>query len=169
MKKTIVSKFMMLALAAGIFGIVAHNAYATVNQQAETSTSINNVSPTFSTAVAESWTQAYQGSSHTDARAASSGTYPTNAGTDVTFTATAHDNNGDHYYLAICKTAVIIPAAAGAPSCATDSTWSVSSSTASDSPASTSYITQASDSESNSWYAYVCDGNGAGGSGDPDH
>ena len=103
----------------------------------------------------------------------SSGTAPTTAGSNVTFTATAHDNNTDDYYLAICKTQYVKPGTNAAPSCCLDDTlltcgssyaWAISSAAAhSDSPITPiTYQTQASDAENNAWYAFVCDHNNPG-------
>jgi len=87
----------------------------------------------------------------------SSSSSPTNAGSNVTFKAIATDSNGDNYYLAICKTnAITAGTGGGAPTC-NGGSWCISSSTASGSEASCSYTTSASDSESNDWYAFVCD------------
>jgi cysteine-rich repeat protein len=100
----------------------------------------------------------------------SSGTTPTNAGSNVTFTAIASDPNGDPYYVAVCKAPGITPHAGAAPTCDGGSWGSVSASTTSGNTiAPITYATSAGDAESNVWYAYACDGNGAGGSGDPDH
>jgi len=80
---------------------------------------------------------------------------PTNADSNVTFTATGHDDNGDTWKLLICK-------AAGTTG--TDCTggagnrWCVSASAvASDSPNTCTYTTSDSNDHSNDWYAYACD------------
>jgi len=86
----------------------------------------------------------------------SSGTNPTNAGSNVTFTATGDDPDLNNYYLAICKTNAITPNDNAAPTCGGGS-WCISASTASGSQASCNYTTSASDAESNTWYAFVCD------------
>jgi uncharacterized delta-60 repeat protein len=91
----------------------------------------------------------------------SSAATPTNVGSNVTFTATASDPNGDNYYVAICKTAAITPHNGSAPTCDGGSWGSVGGSTVSGSPITPiTYTTLASDPESNVWYAYACDGNG---------
>jgi cysteine-rich repeat protein len=106
----------------------------------------------------------------------SDGTNPTNTGSDVTFTATASDPNADDYYVAFCKTAAITPNAGAAPTCDGGSWGSVSAATSSGNAITPiayavtgSETCDNSDNESCLWYAYACDGNGAGGSGDPDH
>ena len=89
----------------------------------------------------------------------SSTTTPTNVGTNVTFTATGTDPNGDGYWLAICKTGgTITPGTSGsAPTC-TAGAWCVSSSAAASGVQnSCTYQAQQSDQESNDWEAYVCD------------
>jgi len=80
---------------------------------------------------------------------------PTSAGNDVTFTATAHDDNGDTWKLLICKTA-----GTTATDCdgGAGDRWCVSASAvASDSPNTCAYTTSDSDAYSNNWYAYACD------------
>jgi hypothetical protein len=81
---------------------------------------------------------------------------PTNAGGNVTFTATATDTEADNYYLAICKTNAVTAVNNSAPTCDGGS-WAISSSTASGAQASVTYTTSAGNSASNAWYAFVCD------------
>ena len=81
---------------------------------------------------------------------------PVNVGTAVTFTATATDSESDNYYLAICKTDAISANDNAVPTC-TGGNWAISSSTASASQASVTYTTLSGDSETNVWYAFVCD------------
>ena len=93
----------------------------------------------------------------------SDGANPTNAGSNVTFTATATDADGDQYYLAVCRNPGITAGANSAPTCTgAGGSWAVSGATNSGIPASVSYPTFASDSESNVWYAYVCDRRASG-------
>jgi len=88
---------------------------------------------------------------------ASSGTSPTNVGSNVTFQSTSTDPNTDNWYLAICKTNVINPGTGGgAPTCDTASTWCISTSTVSGAQASCAYET-AGATESNAWFAFACD------------
>ena len=89
---------------------------------------------------------------------------PTNAGQKVLFTATATTTLSDNYYLAVCRTNSITPHNNAAPTCDSGQALVVSSSTASGSPALCSgtacaYTTSAGDTESNTWYAFVCDRN----------
>jgi cysteine-rich repeat protein len=101
----------------------------------------------------------------------SDGTNPTKVGDPVTFYATASDPNGDPYYVAICKTAAVTPHAGAAPTCDGGSWGNVTVATASGNAITPmSYIVTSSEmDETFAWYAYACDGNGAGGSSDPDH
>jgi len=88
----------------------------------------------------------------------SSSASPTTVGSNVTFTATATDGESDQYYLAICKTNSVTAVNSAAPTCGGGS-WAISSATASGSQASVTYATVAGDSESNAWFAFVCDNN----------
>ncbi len=97
----------------------------------------------------------------------SSTTTPTNSGSQVRWVATATDSNGAPYFLLICSTnAAPIPNAAASqlvlgsapPECAATSTqWAVSASTTSGSQALAATTTLEAWSESNNWYAWVCD------------
>ena len=85
----------------------------------------------------------------------SASTSVTAYGSDITFTATALDDDNDDYYLAICKTNSITAGTDAPPSC-TAGDWCISSSTASSTQATCDY-TAAEDTEMNDWYAFVCD------------
>jgi hypothetical protein len=87
---------------------------------------------------------------------------PTNAGNNVTFTATTTDPNGEQYYLAICKSAGITAGDNAAPTC-TGGSWAISSATNSGSQATATYTTLTGDTEVNSWVGYVCDKVSGGG------
>ena len=80
---------------------------------------------------------------------------PTNYGNDVTFTATADDNEDGGYYLAVCKNNSITPGVDGPPTCVGGS-WCVSDLTATSSEATCTH-TAAEATELNNWYAFVCD------------
>lgn len=87
----------------------------------------------------------------------SSSTSPTTEGSNVTFTATATDGNGENYYFIVCSTnAVTAGTAGGAPTCG-GTTYCTSTSTTSGNAASCSYTTKSTDASSNDWYAFVCD------------
>jgi hypothetical protein len=88
----------------------------------------------------------------------SDATTPTNAGSNVTFTAMATDINGDLWYLAVCKENVVTPGDNAAPTCGGTGAWAVSS-TAAPSGSQQTVITTTSDAspQSNDWYAFACD------------
>ncbi|MFH1410801.1 MAG: hypothetical protein ABIG80_04545 [Patescibacteria group bacterium] len=162
MNKKIFSKFLVLALAVGIFGVVTVTNVLGASAP-ETQTTINNVAPTFTTNTTESWTQTYTGNGgvNTTAHTESSITYPTNMGTTLTFSATANDTNSDNYYLLVCETAGATANNEAAPSCTVGPQICVSSSTASDAEATCTKSTAGLSNETYNWYSYVCDHNGA--------
>ena len=88
----------------------------------------------------------------------SSGTNPTNVGSNVTFEATAEDSNSEDYYLAICKTNSVTPVNGDAPTCG-GGNWCISTVTTSGQEASCNYTALIGDAESNAWFAFVCDDN----------
>lgn len=127
-----------------------------------TSVIVGNSAPTFDSAPYET--------------IASTTASPTNIGSTVTFSATGIDGNGDNYYLAICKSDEISANNNAVPTC-TGGNWCISGSITSESEASCGYGTVDGDSESNAWYAFICDhssssvcsssSQGSGGSGSP--
>lgn len=145
------------ALAGAFFTILAFVAtYDTVIPRASaddvtTAVTVLNTPPTWVVNAAE----ATESSSST----------PTNAGTTLSFTATASDSSGDNYYLLICKTSGAPTAnASAAPTCngGSGNQWAVSGATASgaEATASTSTInTFPFENELNDWYGWVCDAN----------
>lgn len=92
-------------------------------------------------------------------------TTPTNAGTVLTWIATADDSSGDNYYLIICKTSGVPTANASAPpSCngGVANQWAVSSATTDNTQASAATTTKDTfpfNAEKNDWWAWVCDAN----------
>lgn len=120
----------------------------TLADKADTSVTVLNTPP--------SWTvDAEEG-------AESSLTNPTNSGSNVTWTGTATDSNGQDFFLLICKTSAAPTANNGgsAPTCdgGASNQWAVSTSTASGSEATATYATSESDTnQSNDWWAFVCD------------
>ncbi len=89
----------------------------------------------------------------------SSTTTPTNAGDTVTWTAVGTDANAERYYLLLCSTnASATPNSGSAPTCGGGTQWGVSASTTSGQAATVSTTTDASWSEVNVWYAFICDG-----------
>jgi hypothetical protein len=116
-----------------------------------TSVTVGNEAPSFTDNPHE------DPSSHNSSGTGDTAGNPTNVGSNVTFKATASDPNSDDYYLIVCTTNAVSPGTeGGAPTCDVG-TWCTSSSTADDVEASCTYQTQAGDSESNTWYAFVCD------------
>ena len=90
----------------------------------------------------------------------SSQTLPTNVGNPVTWTAIATDSNSEDYYLLICDTnAVPTPNSSAAPSCSSGIQWAVSTATISGTLATAATTTLDAWAESNTWYAWICDGN----------
>lgn len=94
----------------------------------------------------------------------SSATNPTNAGDTVTWRAVGTDANSEDYYLLICTgtstPADPTPSSGAAPSCNTNQVqWGVSAATLSGTEATVSTTTADSWSESNVWWAWICDGN----------
>ncbi len=91
----------------------------------------------------------------------SSGDYPTNSGSVVSWIATATDSNAENYYLLICSTGDAPTATAGgAPVCDPGGTqWAVSGSVTSGTQARAATTTTevAPFLEENDWYAWVCD------------
>lgn len=96
----------------------------------------------------------------------SSTSSPTNSGSSVSWTATASNNGNQPYFLLLCNTsASATPVAATStapgtrpPRCATGTIqWGVSTSTVADTQAIVSTTTLESFSESNDWYAFICD------------
>lgn len=90
----------------------------------------------------------------------SSTTTPTNAGDVLSWVTTATDANAENYYLLICSTnATPTPGSSSAPSCVGGVQWAVSTDVVSGTQATAATTTLAGWSESNPWYAFVCDGN----------
>jgi len=127
-----------------------------------TSTSVDNVPPSFTAQPVESWVQSYLGTAVTDARSESSDTYPTNMVENLAFTTTATDVNNDNYYLIVCEQELAIPGNNAAPTCMQGVPYCTSASTASGVSASCSTSTAALGNETYNWYAYVCDHNISG-------
>lgn len=161
MNKKMFSKFLVLTLVVGIFGLVSATRVLAVFNTPSTTTEIGNVVPVITVQPAESWTQAYTGSGNTTGRSESSATYPTNMGTLVTFTGEATDVNLDQYYMIVCATAGVTTGNNAAPSCS-GTLICVSDATDQDAPASCTKSTDALALESYTWYAYACDKNAAG-------
>ncbi|MBI5421529.1 hypothetical protein HZA44_00125 [Candidatus Peregrinibacteria bacterium] len=133
----------MLRISATLLTLVSAWTPSALAATSTTTLSIGNDAPSFTAGPSDN---------------GSDGTTPTNAGSNVTFTATATDPNGDQWYLAVCKTNAITPGSNAAPTCASvPNTWAISGATNSASQASITYATSAGDAESNDWYAFTCD------------
>lgn len=111
---------------------------------ATTTVRIKNSAPTFTTPPAEN--------------PASASTSPINVGGSINFTGTAHDNEGNNFYLIICDQAGVTAGAGGsAPTC-DHTTFCVSASTTPDSQANCTYSNVADPSaEFQNWVGYACD------------
>jgi len=135
-----------------VIGLLAYLGSQVLAVEITTGGSVQNSAPSFSTGPSDG---------------SSSATTPTNAGSDVTFTAIATDTNTEQWYLAVCKYGFAKPANNAAPSCCTDGTlttctadekWAIStSSVASGAQQTLTYATSAGSAESNVWYAFACD------------
>ncbi len=90
----------------------------------------------------------------------SSETNPTDAGNVVSWIAVGTDSNAEDYYLLICSTgAAPTPNSAAAPSCSGGVQWAVSTATVSGTQARAATTSLTAWSESNDWFAWICDGN----------
>jgi hypothetical protein len=83
-------------------------------------------------------------------------TNPVNVGSDVTFTVTANDDNGDQYYMAVCKTDAISANNNATPTC-TGGAWCYSGRTNDDAQATCATTTLAAWDEQSAWFVFVCD------------
>jgi len=140
-KKT-VSPFIIIALivVAVIIVFEVNNPVAEADNLG-TSVTVGNVAPSFTAVTDDSST---------------SGS-PTNSGSDVTFTATATDSNGDQWKLLVCKTAGV-----SGTDCdgGEGDRWCVSSLVNSGTETSCSYTTGDGDAPSQDWHSYACDSTG---------
>ncbi len=136
----LISSFIVIFLIYFVInGVIIQDSYA---DDLDVTFTVGNSAPSLSGNVAEN--------------PASTSASPTDEDTNVTFEGTATDSNGDQYYLAICQGAGI-SGNAGAPPTCTSGNWCISGATDSGSQASCNYSAVAA-TESNDWYAYVCDG-----------
>ncbi len=94
----------------------------------------------------------------------SSTSSPTNVGDNVVWIGTATDSNAEPYYLLLCKSSSTpTPNVSAAPVCGggAGNQWGVSSLTAANVQATTTYTALVGDPESNPWFAWICDQNTA--------
>lgn len=139
-------KTLLLSIALiGFFGILRLVNAADMG----TGAIISNASPVFTVTPSD-------GGSYNEAGEGNTPGNPTNAGSNITFTAIANDINSDQYYFAVCKTDAISAGNDTVPTC-TEGNWAISSAINSDVMASITYTTLSGDAESNSWYAFTCD------------
>jgi hypothetical protein len=90
----------------------------------------------------------------------SSQTIPTDEGTQVSWVAVGTDSNAENYWLLICDSnATPTPNSGGAPSCTSGVQWAVSGTTTSGTQARAATTTLSAWSESNPWFAWICDNN----------
>lgn len=90
----------------------------------------------------------------------SSTTTPTDAGSTVSWVAIGSDANLEQYYLLICSTsATPTPNSSAAPACSSGVQWAVSTATISGTQALAATTSSSTWSESNAWFAWICDGN----------
>ncbi|MFH1850208.1 MAG: CARDB domain-containing protein [archaeon] len=88
---------------------------------------------------------------------------PTQAGSDVTFTITADDPNGDDYYILVCPTNATNPGQGDCEFGYSKYCWSSASKSGSGTEAGCSYTTvPVTDSGAYAWYAFACDNATAG-------
>jgi len=150
-KKTIpwflVAGILVVSLVIGLNSLKT-DAAAPVSQ-----VGINNEAPAFDVAPVES------PSSHNGAGEGGTAGNPTNEGSDVTFEATGDDPNGDDYYLLLCDAddATASGGEGDAPACTGGTEYCVSSATTDETQASCTYTTLDGDTESEIWFAFVCD------------
>ena len=85
----------------------------------------------------------------------------TNSGGVISWVAEGKDNNGENYFLLICKTSTApTPHGDAKPTCDTpENQWGVSATTTSETQARVSTTTAESWTESNAWFAWICDSN----------
>lgn len=87
----------------------------------------------------------------------STSTSPINVGDGISFIATADDPEGHSYYLLICSSAAASPDAGGGEPTCDDTQFCVSGLTADETETSCLYEVVDPGSETQEWYAYVCD------------
>jgi hypothetical protein len=124
-----------------------HNNQVSAQQTATTSVTVLNTPPAWTVDAEEEFE--------------SSAAFPTNVGEEVSWVAIGTDANSEPYYLLICDDNATPTANAGAaPACDPGATqWAVSTSTVSGTEARAATTTLVGWSESNPWFAWICDDN----------
>ncbi len=116
------------------------------------SVDINNTAPAFDVDPYEE---------NTVTLTASTPTTPINVGSSITFRATGDDQDGNAYYLAVCKSdAITAGGGINTPPTCDGGAWCVSTSTADEVATSCQYTALVGDAEESVWYAFVCDNSG---------
>lgn len=133
----------IVVIAFSFILVRSFRTFAQDTQNVTTTVTIGNAAPAFTAGPSES--------------PATSTTDPISSGGVVTFSATASDSNGQDYYLTVCNSAGITAHANSAGTC-TGTEYCHSNVTISGTATSCTYTTSGSDSYSNPWFAYVCDG-----------
>lgn len=143
---------LILFITVFAFGLslLSYTAYADDPEEIIASVDINNTAPVFSVTPYEE---------NTVTLTASTPATPINVGSSITFRATGDDQDGNQYYLAVCKTDSVTAVNSGAPTCG-GGAWCVSSVTNDETPSSCNYTALATDPEEAVWYAFVCDHSG---------
>lgn len=154
MAKKIAKKTLPSILILGIIGamILSVNFFSVSKanaDNADTSATVNNTAPVWAS-------NATCGGSYPCENPASYVASPTNAGSDVTFLATATDNNGEQWRLIVCKTA---GTSGGDCDGGASDRWCRAASLSNSGSASTcAYTTPSSgNNDTYAWYAYACD------------
>ncbi len=116
---------------------------------ASTTVTVKNAPPSISAGPAENPT--------------STSTSPVNAGGNIGFTVSAHDDESNNYYMAVCKTdSITASTTGGAPSCAASQELCISGKVASDAQNTCTYTNvDGSVGETQAWYVFVCDDHGS--------
>ncbi|MFH0840882.1 MAG: hypothetical protein V1865_02795 [bacterium] len=150
--------WVLIAIVILNFNFLGHQFWSNVKADtAATSVTVGNTVPDFTTNPAEAT------ASHSGTGLAGTADNPINEGASISFNATANDDNGDDWYLAVCKTDVINPGTGGgAPTCDTSSTWCISEAANDDAQASCTYSSATGSGDSQAWYAFACDAASSG-------
>ncbi|MEA3398387.1 MAG: hypothetical protein U9R06_01445 [Patescibacteria group bacterium] len=134
------------------FGMSLSVPAAQADDYASTTVQVRNAPPSITNGPAESPT--------------STSTSPINAGDDISFTVTATDDEGNDYYIAVCKTdSITASTTGGAPECAASQELCVSTKVNTGVQNTCVHTNVASDvGETQEWYVFVCDDHGSEGS-----
>ncbi|OQX70778.1 hypothetical protein B6D52_03490, partial [Candidatus Parcubacteria bacterium 4484_255] len=131
------------------FDVFLSRPQARADDYASTTVKVKNAPPSITAGPAENPT--------------STSTSPVNAGDSIAFTVTATDDEGNQYYLAVCKTnSITASSTGGPPSCAASQELCISGAVNSGSQNTCTHSNVANDiGETQEWYAFVCDTHGS--------